>query len=839
MNHIPTTGFNQENKVRIVGVGASAGGLEALELFFSHMPIDSGLAFVVIQHLSPDHRSMMRSLLSKRTKMKVLMTEDCMKVEPNHVYLIPPSVHLTVFKDSLIVTSFDRDSGLNLPVDTFFESLAEDQKEKAIGVVLSGTGSDGSRGVRAIKEKLGMVMVQDEATAAFDGMPKNALVAAGGADFVLAPEEMGQSLVKFIKYPAISVGSKKLIDDSETGVVKIFSLLRRKLKIDFSYYKTKTLYRRIERRIAVNRLNSLQEYVALLSDSPSELNQLHQDLLIGVTRFFRDKEYWASLESNLRSTLENNEKKELRIWVAACSTGEEAYTVALVIQELLDELNSNIPFKVFATDVSQVAINAASNGIYSTSISADVPEKLYKKYIVFHEDNVSVSADIRKKMVFAKHDLLSDPPFTNVDLITCRNMLIYINPVMQQKIIELFNFSLNAGGLLMLGSSETLGDMEYFFESLDHKIFKSKGKRKVVRMPNSDISHTMRSKQKKLLGKVDNTGEVALKNANGVFFERLSAAAQDLLPVSLVVNEGHELLHVLGDTSELLFYPNGRVVNSVTKIIHKDLVLPVSTGIRKVISNGENVDYHKIRIFKNKDESTLVSVSIRLLPKKMDQDALIAIFIQAVSNHAASIIDIQENSADSDINAQLQQNVIDLEQELHYSRESLKAAVEELETSNEELQATNEELLASNEELQSTNEELHSVNEELYTVNAEYQRKITELVQTKNDLNNLLDSTGIGSLFLDENLDIRRYTPKISEVINLISQDIGRPLRHVTNNIDIDYMDIIETVVRTQQPESRLVTSQKGVQYELRILPYRITEKISSGIVMTLIEINR
>ncbi|MES9915926.1 MAG: chemotaxis protein CheB, partial [Candidatus Thiodiazotropha sp. 4PDIV1] len=466
----------------IVGVGASAGGLEAIEAFFKEMPPVSGVAFVVIQHLSPDHKSLMAELLSKRTRMPVHRAQDGMGVEPNSVYLIPPNKNLRLFHGRIILSEQDRDSrGINLPIDIFFRSLAEDQGAKAIAIVLSGTGSDGTSGIRAIKEELGMVMVQAEETAAFDGMPRSA-IATGLVDYILPPNEMPTQLLSYLKHPFTAKDEyESTVLNDEDGVARIFALLRESSKIDFTYYKPTTIIRRIERRMAVNQIHDLNDYVRFMEGYPVELNSLHKDLLIGVTSFFRDPEAFKGIASKYLPQLFREAKEDkLRLWVSGCSTGEEAYSLAILCCEVLETLKIKMDVKIFATDVDREAILTASAGVFAESAVADIEPGMLSKYFYRRDEGFHISRQVREMVVFAQHNLVKDPPFTNMDLISCRNLLIYLQPVLQKRVLELFNFALNPKGILFLGSSETTGEMAEYFDPVDHKwrIYQSRGRRR-------------------------------------------------------------------------------------------------------------------------------------------------------------------------------------------------------------------------------------------------------------------------------------------------------------------------------------------------------------------------
>jgi len=824
----------------IVGIGASAGGLEALESFFKKMSPNSGLAFVVVQHLSPDYKSLMVELLSKHTEMPVNRIEDGVLVKENNIYLLPPRKNLSSFHGRLLLTDQDHSEGrLNLPIDIFFRSLAEDMGEYAISIVLSGTGSDGTRGIRAIKERGGMVMVQDDETAKFDGMPKNA-IATGLADFILSPEEMPKQLLSFVKHPYASAPESSLLPGDDNDLTRIFLMLREKSKVDFTYYKPTTILRRIERRVTINQLNDLSEYVRYLQNNPNEVAILFQELLIGVTCFFRDELAFDELRDKwLASIIEHLQNDEIRVWIAACSTGEEAYSLAMLLAEYREHTGEYFRIKIFATDVDHKAIEKASNGIYPASIAADVPPDLLSKYFIRREDNYQITQKIREMVVFAQHNLIKDPPFTNINLLSCRNVLIYMQPVLQRKIFELFNFSLVKEGVLMLGTSESIGDMVDYFELVGPKwkIHRSKGKNiSAVGLSNSDPVPFIKGPFNTPLPQHNNRSNLAYYADDRVLDRFVRSLADDLLPFTLIVNEKMELTHVFGDSKDYLAYPSGKLVQDVTKIVIKDLSIPVATGIKRALSGNDDIVLTNIRIREAQDVRSL-NLRFKALPGKKGQEPLLAIFIsETVKKDVLSA----SESLTFDVNQEAEQRINDLDHELQFTRENLQAAVEELETSNEELQATNEELLASNEELQSTNEELQSVNEELYTVNAEYQGKITELTILNNDLDNLFNSTQIATLFLDENLDIRRFTPILQSIFHIMEHDVGRPYSHLSHRIvDIHLGELINTVVLNHKTIVKDVQTTAGNWYLLRITPYAISDNMYAGVILSFIDIDQ
>ncbi len=817
-----------------VAIGASAGGLEAIETFFAHMPGESNLAFIVIQHLSPDYKSLMVELLSKKTSLPVHRIEDGMQVLPNHIYLIPPKSNLTIFHGKLLLSEQDHNRGINLPIDIFMRSLAEDQGEKAIGIILSGTGSDGMRGVRAIKEFGGMVMVQDEATAKFDGMPR-ASISTGLADFILAPEEMPVQLLAFSKHPYFSTAdrSETLLSD-EDKLTRIYAILREKCKLDFTYYKPSTVIRRIERRMTVNNIDELGDYVSYLQNYPGEAPALYRELLIGVTRFFRDPEVFDTLADQiLPEVLKNNPTEPLRFWVAGCSTGEEAYSLAILVQEFTQKIGQFFDVKIFATDIDRDALQFAATGVYPESIAADIDPRLLAKYFQKKDDSFHIIRKVREMVVFAQHNLIKDPPFTNISLVSCRNLLIYLQSMLQRKILEFFNFSLNPGGVLMLGTSETTGEMADFFEAVDTKlkIYRSKGRLKQITTshPTSLIATDTRSRELKdrMVGVRRAIRSVEDEN---VLERYLEIITEHFIPLAVIVNENMEVLQIMGETEGYFKLPSGKLVNDISKMAVKKLAIPLTTGISKSFRQRQEVRFSNIALTTG---SVQRMVELRILPmsQKKGQESLAAVFITEIKKTEAN--ENKQAVQTFDLSRETEEHFKELEQELQFTRENLQATIEELETSNEELQATNEELLASNEELQSTNEELQSTNEELFTVNAEYQSKIIELTELHNDLDNLMASSQIGQILLDENMELRRFSRGVSQIFKILNGDIGRPITHIHHNlVNIDLVSIIQQVQKEGKSVEREVLSHDRNWYIMKILPYSVAPKVYSGTII-------
>ena len=826
-----------------VGVGASAGGLEAIEEFFSAMPVDTGLAFVVIQHLSPDYKSLMVELLAKRTTIPVKRAEDGMKVLPDHIYLIPPQKNLRIFHGKLILIDQDHRhgpvQGLNLPIDIFLRSLAEDQGDRAIAVILSGTGSDGTRGVSAVKEAGGMVMVQDPETARFDGMPKSA-IATGLADFVLPPREMPAQLQSYVLHPFAKQGEggHNILSD-EDGLSRIFSLLRDSSKVDFTFYKPSTMIRRIERRMSLHQVHELQDYVSYLEDNPAEVTALYRELLIGVTNFFRDPEAFEILRrDHLPQIFETAGGRELRFWVAGCSTGQEAYSLAIASQELMAEMGVNRKVRIFATDVDRDAIEQASVGVYPDSVAADMPGNIFSKYFTRQGDFLQISRQIRGMVVFAHHNLVKDPPFTNIDLVSCRNLLIYLQPVLQRKVLEYFNFSLGSSGLLFLGASETVGEMSDYFKPMHQKwrIYQAKGKRHITSM----LREPMASRSQQTHSPLQRRNGIWRSQEEERALDRLlQGLGGDLLPLTLLINDHLELLHVVGDSHPFLRVPSGKAVNDLSKNIADELVIPLTTGVLRLLKQEEPHDvlFTNIKV-RTGEEVRLVNMRLRLLPQRKGQEPLVAVIIDSAQHQPC--LPVVGEGENYDLDKEAEQRIADLEQELQFTRENLQATIEELETSNEELQATNEELLASNEELQSTNEELQSVNEELFTVNSEYQTKINELTQVNNDYDNLLASMDLPIMFLDENKKVRRVSGPLTELLSIGEGDVDRPLSIRSQRFaGLDMERVVDEVIREQSPRVMEIRDSAGRWYLLRVMPYRVGDNVFSGVVMIFMDINR
>lgn len=839
MNTEPTK--TEKKPLYYVGVGASAGGLEALETFFDSMPGNSGLAFIVVQHLSPDYKSLMKELLSKHTDMNVERVEDGMRITTDTVYLIPPKKNMIMRNGHLFLTEQPRRNSLNLPIDLFLSSMAEDQKDKAIAVILSGTGSDGTRGVRAIKEEGGTVFVQDEATAKFNGMPRSAL-STGLADFELPPSRMAEELLKFINHPLL--GGKKedtesIVDDAQDSFSQLMGELKKATSVDFSHYKPATVIRRIERRIGIVGVHTLEEYLSYLQLNPNEIRLLFKDLLIGVTKFFRDRDAFDSLRHNVIPDLfelaKKQKRSQIRAWIAGCSTGEEAYCVAMLIQDHMEAQGLKFEVKVFATDLDKDALEIASSGLYPESIVADVDIDFLGRFFEKRVGGYSVKPRIREMVVFARQDIIKDPPFTKIDLISCRNLLIYLQPVLQKRVLSIFNYALNPDAYLFLGASESLGDMAEHFTPVDAKsrIYRHIGQ---GTLPLKDELFSPLTRDRGTLPNMRQytymeRRQIGAKQENQErYYQNI---IKKLASTVLVVNENRELIQSYGEAKNFITLPEGTVSLDIISMMPRELALAVSSAIHRARKDKKTCRYEEIRVNAG-DSIRTVDLQVDLLEDRPDYKR---IFLITLDEPKKPVLRSEAQERPDECSDELlERRINDLEQELQFTRENLQATIEELQTSNEELQATNEELLAANEELQSTNEELQSVNEELNTVNSEYQAKNIELAQLNSDMRNLMESTEIGTIFLDGSLRIRRFTPAMNRALNILEQDIGRPIK----DLDIQlFGDLLSDAVKVMHHASiveREVTSRDN-HYLLKILPFRNERRVVDGVVVTLVDI--
>lgn len=832
-----------------IGIGASAGGLEALQTLLQNLPKDTAACFIIVQHLSPDFKSMMLELLSKHTSMKIHNVVDGMSVKPNNIYLIPPKKNMMVAEAKLLLSDKMPDSGLNLPIDIFFRSLSEDQQHKAIGIILSGTGSDGSRGIKALKEAGALVIAQEPGSAKFDGMP-NSAINTGIIDLILRPEDMGAKIESYIRHPLVSGDTDSLratMGGNEDIMGEIFNVLKMKSEIDFAKYKPSTVARRIERRMTIKQVTSLQEYLTLLFKEPYEVQVLSRELLIGVTRFFRDDESFAVIKEKIIPSVVKDSKEgtPIRVWVAACSSGEEAYSIAMLFAEELSRQGLHRIVKVFATDVNGDAISEASNGIYSEEIVHDVGAHFLSSYFTkTSASGYQVNKNIRQMVIFATHNMIVDPPFSNMDLVSCRNVLIYFQHSVQKRVLTSLHFALRKDGYLFLGSSENLGDFAPHFGVINERgrIYR---KRSSVRIPIGSAPPVSSIAAQTATQSIPSVGRLMRSyrgtNAAG---SALSFANDTLItsyaPPCILLNDEHEALHVYGDVGPYVRrLPPGRISTDVKDMVNDDISIAVSSALHRAKESQQEVYYTDV--FTHSGGQTLpINLRVSYL-KEHEVESSPGYYWVIFEEPEANVEHKAVKSVSFDAAEQSRQRIEDLELELKRSKENLQVTVEELETTNEELQSANEELMSANEELQSTNEELQSVNEELYTVNSEFQEKIAEISQANGDLDEVLGLSRIGIIFLDENMLIRRYTNAVTSYINVLETDINRPLHHISKNIKYDSMlsDVSEVFSSGNAKEHEITMPDKRV-LRISINPYKNDDLTNStGVAITFSDISK
>ncbi len=851
----------------VVGIGASAGGLAAFEAFFSAMPadVDPGMAFILVQHLAPDHKSMLAELIRRYTRMQVFEVEDGMEVHPNCAYIIPPNHDMAFLNGRLQLLEPTAPRGQRLPIDFFFRSLAQDQHERAIGIVLSGTGSDGTLGVRAIKGAAGMVMAQAPETTEFDGMPRSA-IATGLVDYALAPGEMPARLMTYVahafgKLPRMASQAAPL---TAGALNKIFVLLRAQTGHDFSQYKPTTIHRRIERRMAVHQITALDGYVKYLQQTPAEVQALFRDLLIGVTNFFRDPEAFAVLEQAAIPRLFDDKPPGgvVRVWVAGCSTGEEAYSIAILLQERMEMLKTSWTVQVFATDIDSRAIATARVGLYPASIATDLtPERLARFFCAEPGgQSYRIHKSIRDMLVFSEQDVIKDPPFSRLDLISCRNLLIYLDVELQKRLIPLFHYALKPGGRLFLGTSEGIGEFGDLFAVLDRKA------KLYQRKP--DFAGAQRALQVRAVSPMaaPTPAGAALPRFHGkpALAEKLplrelteQALLRQIAPAGALVNAGGDILYLHGRTGLFLEPAPGEAgVNNIVKMAREGLRPGLAAALHKAASTREPVRVTGLQVKTNGPDAR-VNLAVHPVsappahPVEPSDAAATDLYLVVLEEAPTTDPDAAAApgaAGDAGLGArEAQARIQALMEELRAKDEYLQSTHEELESSNEELKSSNEEMQSVNEELQSTNEELEtskeelqSVNEELATVNTELHTKVTDLSRANNDMNNLLAGTGIATVFVDHQRRILRFTPTAAEIINLIPGDVGRPVGHLVANLVGytglvgDVQSVLDTLV-TREVELRTTA---GKWYAMRIQPYRTLDNVIEGAVLTFMDIS-
>ena len=852
----------------VVGIGASAGGLAALETFFSSMPIDvdPGMAFVIVQHLAPDHKSILTEIIQRYTRMQVFEVEDGMLVQANCAYIIPPNRDMALLNGMLQLFEPLAPRGQRLPIDFFFRSLASDQHERAICVVLSGSGSDGTLGVQAVKSEGGMAMAQTAASSEFDGMPSSA-IATGLVDYELSPEAMPVQLIAYAEHAfAPRVRPDALTAPrTDSAMKKIFTLLRSKVGHDFSQYKPNTIQRRIERRMVVHQIEAIDAYVKYLQQTPAELEALFRDLLIGVTNFFRDPAAFLALEQQAIPAIFKGKPVggAVRVWCTGCSTGEEAYSIAMLLFEWMEALRQTYHVQVFATDIDSRAIITARAGIYPASIASDISPERLARFFTPEPDGSAyrIHKSIRDMLVFSEQDVIQDPPFSRLDLISCRNLLIYMGGELQKKLIPLFHYTLNPGGVLFLGTSETVGEFANLFTVLDlkGKLYKRKlGFEGSARLPHSRFQSP--------LAAADGAPSPAVSKLSQ--FRRPSlrelteqALLKQIDVAGALVNGQGDIVYLHGRSGMYLEPAPGEArTNNILKMAREGLRRELTTALHAASETSETVHARGLRV-KTNGHFSAVNLSVRAVTASSSdllEPPLYLVVMEAATLPIPLVGETKLQNPDvaDTLGAEVKKGAFDeagasrtiaaLNDQLRANEEHLQTANEELETSNEELKSSNEEMQSVNEELQSTNEELEtskeemqSINEELATVNAELQVKVVDLSRTSNDMNNLMSSTGIGTVFIDHQLNILRFTPAATQIINLIPSDTGRPVAHTVSNL-VNYTGLVadaKGVLDTLVAKEVEVQTTEGAWYKMRIQPYRTLGNVIEGAVITFVDI--
>jgi two-component system CheB/CheR fusion protein len=820
---------NQKDKY-IVAIGASAGGLEAIHDFFDHMPQSASFSFIVIQHLSSDYKSLLVELVAKHTHMKVFEAAHEMVIQQDCVYIIPNNKLMTVSRGKLKLADKSLIKAPNTAIDTFLHTLAEDKKDRAIAIILSGTGTDGTKGIQSIKEFGGMVIVQDPATAKFDGMP-NSAIASGNADFITAPNKMHQELFNYVnEEPVIVLDNGKL---DEKLLDEIFNLVHRQSGNDFNLYKTPTIIRRIARRMNQTNTRKLEDYVAYLTENLEEVKILGQDFLIGVTKFFRDEQAFEILSERILPDLirKKPDNDILKIWVCACSTGQEAYTIAILANECIEKSGKKLELKIFATDIDEKSIEIASRNQYPDSIIKEVPEALFQKYFIKEGKSYGVIPQIRKQVVFAKHDVIKSPPFIKNDMVTCRNMLIYVNGILQEKILSTFHFSLNKEGYLFLGASETATALKDGLREISGKwkIYQKSGPINYSTFNTYNTAGRVLAHQDKKKGHPADTHVSAIEKSFNKFI------TEDLGYVGVFIDRAYMIQEAIGNYRQFLSLPDEKIELNILKMVPREVSIVLNTALRKAWKENKSTYLKRIR-FKRKDDDVYLNISIQPQDGKEGSSYTLIVFGESTLEVIPDKEDLMMSLLSND---QQNEYVFELEAELNETRGSLQMAVEEMETTNEELQSSNEELLSANEELQSSNEELQSLNEELHTLNTEHQVKIRELVELNDDLDNYFRSTDIGQVFLDASLHIRKFNPAATSLVNLITADIGRSIDHISNNIKAENLsDDIRSVLLTGHVVEKEVLLKNGNRSLMRIMPYLRKDKKTDGVVITFVDIS-
>ena len=822
----------------IVGIGASAGGLEALELFMQNVPQGCGIAFVIVQHLDPTHQGMLAELLQRVTRLTVSQAKDRVRIKPDCVYIIPPNKDMSILHGALHLFEPAEPRGLRLPIDFFFHSLAEDRQERSIGLILSGMGSDGTMGMRAIKDRGGLVLAQDPASAKYDSMPKSVIL-AGLADLVAPAEELAGKILDFLRRPKTITKSDVILEEKDQSALeKIFILLRTKTGHDFSLYKKNTVYRRIERRMNIHQMDKTSSYVRFLQTNPQEIELLFREMLIGVTSFFRDPESWDQLRSEVIPMLLSNLPPEgcLRAWSTGCSTGEEAYSLAIIFKEALekDKTIGSVTLQIFATDLDQDSIDRARQGVYPAGITANVSPERLKRFFIKEGTGYRVGKEIRDMVTFATQNIIMDPPFTKLDLLICRNLLIYLTPELQKMLIPLFRYSLKPGGVLFLGSAESVGTFTELFTPLNVKA-------RLFQRRESGLAEMPLAFPPSFVPAVSGiTKELhMLKPEPNIQTLADQLLLQHFSPPSVLTNDKGDILYISGRTGKYLEPAAGKANWNIFAMTREGLRFELGSAFQQAVRQKDAIIAKGLTIEANGDKK-YVDITVKSIEEPEALRGMVMIVFNDVAAPEENKIPRRsKNSPGHDSRSlELEQELVQLRKQLHTNREEMQSSQEELKSTNEELQSANEELQSTNEEMTTSKEEMQSLNEELQTVNAEQQSKMDELTRVHNDMRNLLNSTEIVTVFLDKELQIQRFTTGADKLFKLIKGDVGRPLSDITNNLNYPGLtEEAEEVLRTLVFSEKQISSLDGRWFSVRIMPYRTMEDAIVGVVITFINI--
>ena len=823
------------NRFPIVCIGASAGGLEALEQFLTNVPENSGMAYIVIQHLDPTQKGMLPELLQRVSKMKVFQAKDRMEVIQNCVYVIPPNNSMSISKRHLHLSDPIEIRGLRLPIDFFLRSLADDCKELGVGIILSGMGSDGSAGIRALKEQNGTVMVQEPTSAKFDSMPRNAIDSVQ-VDFVAPADKLPAKLLDLFKNIPITTPELDSELQEKSALGRIIILLKTYTGNDFSLYKKNTMYRRIERRMGIHKFDKISVYVSFLEKNPKEVEILFKELLIGVTNFFRDSTVWEKLKETIIPSIITNQQSGaiLRAWVPGCSTGEEAYSLAITFKEVLEQINPHggISLQIFATDLDNDAIEIARKGEFPANIISDISASRLNRFFNKTEGGYRVNTEIREMIVFAQHNIIMHPPFTKLDILSCRNLLIYMDAELQKKLLGLFYYSINPDGIMLLGSSESLGTKSHLFTPVDAKlkIYKraiSPIKHDLFNFPSSFSKSETTNIEKQTPEKITHNIEIL---ANHLLLKQFS-------PPGVLVNENGDIIYISGPTGKYLEPAVGKANMNIFAMLREGLRHEFPLAFHKAINTKGTVILNNIKVETNGGTQTL-DVTIQWLDKPEPLNGMVMIIFSTVPEikDAKPLTKTGKKSVDTIKQSELEKELLHLHEEMQSTLEEMQTSQEELKSANEELQSTNEELQSTNEELTSSKEEMQSLNEELQTVNSELLTKVDDFSRVNNDMKNLLNSTDIATLFLDKEMNIRRFTNEATKIFKLIKSDIGRPLTDLVSDIEYpelatDALEVLKTLVFIQKQ----IPTKDGRWFSIRIMPYRTFDDRIDGLVITFV----